>query len=71
MNKKMRMRVVFFILAIAFLIIAVTGICMDLKIMIFPKGITKSVHIYLGYLMIVAVIVHLIDNRMWIKNLLK
>ena len=60
---KTRMHITFILLAISFIIIAFTGICMDFKI--------KPLHIYLGYFMIILVIIHLIDNRRWIKNIFK
>lgn len=68
---KTRMRFTFIFLAIAFILIAFTGICMDFKILILPKTLTKPLHIYLGYFMILLVIIHLIDNRRWIKNIFK
>lgn len=73
---KTRMHITFILLAISFIIIAFTGICMDFKILILPKTLSKplhiySLHIYLGYFMIILVIIHLIDNRRWIKNIFK
>ena len=72
---KTRMHITFILLAISFIIIAFTGICMeicmDFKILILPKTLTKPLHIYLGYFMILLVIIHLIDNRRWIKNIFK
>lgn len=68
---KTRMRFTFIFLTIAFILIAFTGICMDFKILILPKTLTKPLHIYLGYFMILLVIIHLIDNRRWIKNIFK
>jgi hypothetical protein len=44
---------------------------MDFKILILPKTLSKPLHIYLGYFMIILVIIHLIDNRRWIKNIFK
>lgn len=66
-----RMRFTVLLLALAFTIIAITGICMDLKILILPKGIMKQLHIYLGYFMILLALVHLFDNKNWIKNIFK
>ena len=63
--------ITFILLAISFIIIAFTGICMDFKILILPKTLSKPLHIYLGYFMIILVIIHLIDNRRWIKNIFK
>lgn len=76
---KTRMHITFILLAISFIIIAFTGICMDFKILILPKTLSKPLHIYLskplhiylGYFMIILVIIHLIDNRRWIKNIFK
>ena len=68
---KTRMHITFILLAISFIIIAFTGICMDFKILILPKTLSKPLHIYLGYFMIILVIIHLIDNRRWIKNFFK
>lgn len=68
---KMRMKFTFIFLAIAFVIIAFTGICMDFKLLVLPKTLMKPLHIYLGYFMILLIIVHLIDNRRWIKNIFK
>lgn len=71
MNKLSRMRLTFWILTVAFLIIAVTGICMDFHIDLFDRKLMKNFHIYCGYLMILFVIVHLVDNKLWIKNIFK
>ena len=66
-----RMRITVLLLAIAFLIIAITGICMDFKILLLPKATMKHMHIYLGYFMILLAIIHVFDNKNWIKNIFK
>ena len=71
MNKLPRMRLTFFVLAVVFFIIAVTGICMDFHIALFDRKLMKNFHIYCGYIMIIFMIVHLIDNSVWIKNIFK
>ena len=68
---KTRMRFTVLCLAILFAIIAITGICMDFKLLILPKATMKPLHVYLGYAMIIFVIIHLIDNKNWIKNIFK
>lgn len=68
---KTRMRFTVLCLSIIFVIIAITGVCMDLKLLILPKTLMKPLHVYLGYAMIVFVILHLIDNKNWIKNIFK
>lgn len=42
---KTRMHITFILLAISFIIIAFTGICMDFKILILPKTLSKPLHI--------------------------
>ena len=69
MNKLSRMRLTFIILAIVFIIIAVTGVCMDFHIELFDRKLMKNFHIYCGYFMILLVIIHLLDNKLWIKNI--
>lgn len=68
---KTRMRFTVLCLLVIFTIIAITGICMDFKILILPKTLIKPLHIYLGYVMIILVVIHLIDNRKWLKNIFK
>ena len=69
MNKLSRMRLTFIILAIVFIIIAVTGVCMDFYLDLFNRRTMKYFHIYCGYFMILLVIIHLLDNKLWIKNI--
>lgn len=71
MNKLSRMRLTFVVLAITFFIVAITGICMDFHLDLFNRRVMKDFHIYCGYLMILFVIVHLIDNKVWINNIFK
>lgn len=71
MNKLSRMRLTFAVLAIVFLIIAVTGVCMDFHLDLFDRRAMKNFHIYCGYFMILLVIIHLLDNKLWIKNIFK
>lgn len=66
-----RMRYIFILLFISFIIISITGICMDFKLLILPKFYLKSLHIYLGYFMFILMIIHLWNNRKWIKNIFK
>lgn len=71
MRKMTRMRLTFLVLAIVFFIIAVTGVCMDFHISLFDRKLMKNFHIYCGYAMIIFAVIHLIDNRGWIKNIFK
>lgn len=68
---KIHMYFTVFCLAIIFMIIAITGICMYLKILILSKTLIKPIHIYLDYTMIILVIIHLIDNQKWLKNIFR
>lgn len=58
------------LLLLVFLLIAGTGIVLDMHI--FPKGeLTgniKNVHIYLGYFMIACIALHLFLHRAWIRQ---
>ena len=46
MNKLSRMRLTFIILAIVFIIIAVTGVCMEFHLDLFNRRTMKYFHIY-------------------------
>ncbi|MBO6303770.1 MAG: DUF4405 domain-containing protein [Selenomonadaceae bacterium] len=70
-DKKLILDILLFILC---LICVVTGVVLDFQIL--PKGtgerhIYRKIHTYSGYIMIVAIAIHIYWNRVWIGILQK
>ena len=62
---------VFWGMTVTLIIVNLTGISLHLHYIVLPRGWTKYLHDYIGYLFIVLCLVHLYQNRRYISNLFK
>lgn len=68
MNQKKLIGIVFIIITILFIISSITGIFLDIKYYILKRKILRHLHIYLSYVAFIFMVIHILQNKLWLKN---